>query len=85
MQHPLDDASSTRALIKRNTGVLEGVVGRITPSSPREELWEVAIGVIMNTSKEWTESHARLFVSWVSGGGTDFNGDIYFSSIHHCY
>ena len=81
MRHPLDldDASSTRALVKRNAGILEGVVGRMAPS--REELWEIATGVIMSTGKEWTESHARLFVGWVSGGGTDFNGDIYCPSI----
>lgn len=77
MRHSLalDDACATRALVKRNARILEGIVGRMAPS--REELWEVATGVIMSTSKEWTEPHARLFVCWVSGDRMDYNGDIY--------
>jgi telomere length regulation protein len=73
----LDDAPSTRELIRREAEILEGVIGPMTPSPEREELWEVATGVILNMSKEWTESHARLFICWISGGGTDLNGDIY--------
>jgi len=79
----LDDAPSTRVLIKREAEILEGVIGRITPSSEREELWECATGIILNMSKEWTESHARLFVCWISGSGTDINGNIYFFLIRH--
>ena len=81
----LDDAPSTRVLIKREAEILEGVIGRMAPSAEREALWEVATGVILNMSKEWTESHARLFVCWTSGSGTDFNGDIHFLSIWHWY
>jgi telomere length regulation protein len=79
----LDDAHSTRVLIKREAEILEGVIGRITPSSDREVLWEFATGIILNMSKEWTESHARLFVCWISGSGTDVNGNNYFLLICH--
>lgn len=54
--------------------MLEGLVGRITPSPEREELWEVASGVMLNMSREWNEAHARVFVCWVSGNGRDSKG-----------
>jgi telomere length regulation protein len=75
----LDDEPSTRVVIKRDAELLTGVIGQIAPSPEREELWEVATGVILNMNKEWTESHARLFVCWISGGGTNFHGGNYFS------
>jgi hypothetical protein len=72
----LDDAPSIRALVKREADILEGVIGRMTPSLEGDELWEVAIGVILNMNKEWTEFHARVFVCWISGSGTHIDGDI---------
>jgi len=66
----LDGTPPTRALVKREAGLLKGIVGWMTPE--REELWEIGSGVILNMNMDWNESHARIFVCWISSG--DSNG-----------
>ena len=68
IQHILDGTLPTRALIKREAGVLQALVGWMTPSPEREELWEIASGVMLNMNMDWNESHARIFVCWISDG-----------------
>jgi telomere length regulation protein len=41
-------------------------VGEITPE--KEDLWQIATGLITGSGlREWPESHARIFICWVSG------------------
>ena len=59
-----DTAPTSRARVKQEASLLNGLIGLITPDKP--ELWE--IGTSLLTSRDWPESHARIFVCWLSGG-----------------
>jgi telomere length regulation protein len=61
---PTDTAPTSRARVKQEASLLNGLIGSITPDKP--ELWE--IGTSLLTSRDWPESHARIFVCWLSGG-----------------
>jgi telomere length regulation protein len=61
-----DDSPTARARIKSDAALLAGLVGEITPE--KEDLWQIATGLITGSGlREWPESHARIFVCWVSG------------------
>jgi telomere length regulation protein len=59
-----DTAPTSRARVKQEASLLNGLIGPITRDKP--ELWE--IGTSLLTSRDWPESHARIFVCWLSGG-----------------
>ena len=59
-----DTAPTSRACVKQEASLLNGLIGLITQDKP--ELWE--IGTSLLTSRDWPESHARIFVCWLSGG-----------------
>ena len=59
-----DIAPTSRARVKQEASLLSGLIGLITPEKP--DLWE--IGTSLLTSRDWPESHARIFVCWLSGG-----------------
>ena len=59
-----DTAPTSRARVKQEASLLNGLIGLITPDKP--ELWEV--GTSLLTRRAWPESHARIFVCWLSGG-----------------
>jgi telomere length regulation protein len=59
-----DTAPTSRACVKQEASLLNGLIGLITPDIP--ELWE--IGTSLLTSRDWPESHARIFICWFSGG-----------------
>ncbi|KIM48937.1 hypothetical protein M413DRAFT_438113 [Hebeloma cylindrosporum] len=61
-----DDSPTARARIKNDAALLEGLVGEITPE--KEDLWQIVTSLITGSGlREWPESHARIFVCWVSG------------------
>ena len=61
-----DDTSIARARIKNDAALLAGLVGEITPE--KEDLWQISTGLITGSGlREWPESHARIFICWVSG------------------
>jgi len=61
-----DDSPTARARIKNDAALLAGLVGEITPE--KEDLWQIATGLITGSGlREWPESHARIFICWVSG------------------
>ena len=64
IEPPTDTAPTSRARVKQQASLLNGLIGSITPDKP--ELWE--IGTSLLTSRDWAESHARIFVCWLSGG-----------------
>ena len=64
-----DTAPTSRARVKQEASLLNGLIGLITPDKP--ELWE--IGTSLLTSRDWPESHARIFVCWLSGGSQSTN------------
>ena len=59
-----DTTPASRARVKEEASLLNGLLGLITPDKP--ELWE--IGTSLLTNRDWPESHARIFVCWLSGG-----------------
>ena len=59
-----DTAPTSRARVKHEASLLNGLIGLITLDKP--ELWD--IGTSLLTSRDWPESHARIFVCWLSGG-----------------
>ena len=59
-----DTTLISRVRVKQEASLLNGLIGLITPDKP--ELWE--IGTSLLTSRDWPESHARIFVCWLSGG-----------------
>jgi telomere length regulation protein len=59
-----DTTPTSRARVKQEASLLNGLIGLITPDKP--ELWE--IGTSLLTRRDWPESHARIFVCWLSGG-----------------
>lgn len=61
---PTDTSPTSRARVKQEASLLNGLIGLITPDKP--ELWE--IGTNLFTNRDWPESHARIFVCWLSGG-----------------
>lgn len=59
-----DIAPTSRARVKQEASLLNGLIGSVRPDIP--ELWE--IGTSLLTNRDWPESHARIFVCWLSGG-----------------
>lgn len=59
-----DTAPTSRACVKQEASLLDGLIGLITQDKP--ELWEIATSLL--TSRDWPESHARIFICWISGG-----------------
>ena len=59
-----DTALTSRAHVKQEASLLNGLIGLITPDKP--ELWEIVTSLLSN--RDWPESHARIFVCWLSGG-----------------
>jgi len=64
IEPPTDTAPASRTRVKQEASLLNSLIGSITPDKP--ELWE--IGTSLVTSRDWAESHARVFVCWLSGG-----------------
>ncbi|KAJ7470566.1 telomere length regulation protein-domain-containing protein [Mycena latifolia] len=62
-----DSSPHRRAMAKRESLLLLGLLGPVVPDDP--ELWEAISAVIL--SREWSEGHARIFVCWVCGPQTD--------------
>ncbi|KAJ7090068.1 telomere length regulation protein-domain-containing protein [Mycena crocata] len=65
-----DSSPYQRAMVKRESVLLRGLLGPI--DSDDSELWESISAVIL--TREWNEGHARIFVCWISGIGTDMHG-----------
>jgi len=63
----LDTSPQQRAIVKREAILLRNVVGPL--KAEREELWECVSALILG--REWSESHGRIFVCWISGGDKD--------------
>lgn len=59
-----DTTPATRTHIKQEASLMNGLIGSVTPDKP--ELWEIWTSLL--TSRDWAESHARIFVCWLSGG-----------------
>lgn len=64
IEPPTDTVPTSRSHVKQEASLLNSLIGSITPDKP--ELWE--IGTSLMTSRDWAESHARIFVCWLSGG-----------------
>ncbi|KAJ7489899.1 telomere length regulation protein-domain-containing protein, partial [Mycena galericulata] len=62
-----DNSPHQRAAVKRESLLLLELLGPIV--SDDTELWESISAVIL--TREWNESHARIFVCWVCGPQTD--------------
>ncbi|KAJ7273520.1 telomere length regulation protein-domain-containing protein [Mycena haematopus] len=62
-----DDSPQQRALVKKESLVLLGLLGVVV--SDDAELWETISAVIL--TREWSEGLARIIVCWVSGPDTD--------------
>ncbi|KAJ7109184.1 telomere length regulation protein-domain-containing protein [Mycena epipterygia] len=59
----IDSSPHQRAMVKRESLLLLRILGPVV--SDDTELWESISAVIL--TREWNESHARIFVCWVSG------------------
>ena len=64
VQNLAADPSQQRPLVKRESYLLNKIVGDLIPQ--KEELWESVLAII--SGGRWDVGHARIFVCWVSGG-----------------
>ncbi|KAJ7684995.1 telomere length regulation protein-domain-containing protein [Mycena polygramma] len=62
-----DSSPEQRALVKRESLVVLGLLGPVVPED--SELWESMSAVIL--TREWSQGHARIFVCWVAGPQVD--------------
>jgi len=60
---PLDSSPSKRSRIKQEANLLYESVGELLPS--KSGLWEIATSLMIG--RDWDESHARIYVCWMSG------------------
>ena len=63
---PLDVSPSSRRLVKREAGLLLGIVGRLREDKPyiRDNTSAVLL------ARDWGEGYARVFACWVAGART---------------
>lgn len=64
---PLDPSLSSRALVKREAILLQGIVGRLTGS--KQYLFDSVSTAML--ARDWTESHARAYACWIAGATAD--------------
>jgi telomere length regulation protein len=60
---PLDISPRSRALVKREAGLLFGIVGSL-----REDKTYIRDGTsAVLLARDWGEGHARIYACWVAG------------------
>ncbi|KAG2077827.1 hypothetical protein BDR04DRAFT_999144 [Suillus decipiens] len=57
--------SQDRGIVVQESLLLHAIFGTLQPES---DLWDGVLGVML--SRDWKESHARIFVSWAAGAKT---------------
>jgi telomere length regulation protein len=70
---PLDPSPSSRALVKREAVLLQGILGRLTDG--KQYLFDSVSTAML--SRDWSEGYARVFACWVAGataGAVDTKG-----------
>jgi telomere length regulation protein len=55
-----------RGIVVQESLLLRAMFGALQPES---DVWNGVLGVML--SRDWKESHARIFVSWAAGAKTD--------------
>ncbi len=60
---PLDISPSSRGLVKREAGLLLGIVGSLRDD--KTYIRDSTSAVIL--SRDWGEGHARMYACWVAG------------------
>ncbi|KAF8270409.1 telomere length regulation protein-domain-containing protein [Lactarius quietus] len=60
---PLDPSPSSRALVKREATLLQGIVGRLADSK-RYVSDNVSTAML---ARDWSEGHARVYACWIAG------------------
>lgn len=68
---PLDISPSSRALVKREAGLLLGIVGSLQEDKAYTR--DSTSAVIL--ARDWGEGHARVYACWVAGARTGV-GDV---------
>jgi len=63
----LDTSWLSRGLVKREAGVLLGIVGSL--GEDKKYLLESTSAVVL--SRDWSEGYARVYTCWVAGATTD--------------
>lgn len=59
---PLDTSPSSRALVKREAGLLLGIVGSL-----REDKSYIQDSTSVVLSRDWGEGHTRVYACWAAG------------------
>jgi telomere length regulation protein len=68
---PLDISPFSRALVKREAGLLLGIVGSL--QEDKTYIRDSTSAVIL--ARDWGEGHARVYACWVAGARTGV-GDV---------
>jgi telomere length regulation protein len=63
---PLDISPPSRGLVKREAGLLLGIVGNLRED--RKYILDNTSAIIL--SRNWTEGHTRVYACWVAGAAT---------------